>query len=60
MVGTPEIERIDSAVSKIKVPLAYSDQYYDLRQHIELVRQRLEGRVVGGNGTRTPGPGQGR
>ena len=45
---TPEIERIDSAVSKIKVPLAYSDQYYDLRQHIELVRQRLQAKVAGG------------
>ena len=44
--STPEIERIDSAVSRIKVPLAYSDQYYDLRAHIDLVRQRLEARVA--------------
>jgi Tol biopolymer transport system component len=42
---TPEIDRIDSAVSKIQVPLNYSDQYYDLRAHIELVRQRLATRI---------------
>ena len=43
---TPEIDRIDSAVSKIQVPLNYSDQYYDLRQHIEMVRQRLASRMA--------------
>ena len=43
-VSTPEIDKIDNAVSRIKVPLNYSDQYYDLRQHIELVRQRLANR----------------
>jgi len=36
-----ELERIDQAVRRIKVPLAYSDQYYDLRSHIDLVRRRL-------------------
>jgi len=24
------------------VPLSYADQYYDLRAHVELVRERLE------------------
>ena len=42
----PEIDRIDAAVSKIQVPLNYSDQYYDLRVHIELVRQRLAARTA--------------
>lgn len=36
-----EIERIDAGVRRIRVPLAFSDQFYDLRGHIDLVRQRL-------------------
>lgn len=36
-----QLERIDTAVSKLNVPLAMSDQLYDLRSHIDLVRQRL-------------------
>lgn len=46
-VSTPEIDKIDTAVARIRVPLNYSDQYYDLRQHIELVRQRLASRTNG-------------
>jgi uncharacterized protein len=36
-----ELERIDAAVSRIRVPLYFSDQLYDLRSHIDLVRRRL-------------------
>ena len=36
-----EFERIDSHVRRIRVPLYYSDKLYDLRGHIDLVRQRL-------------------
>ena len=36
-----EIERIDTAVRKMRVPLYYSHQLYDLRGHVDLVRQRL-------------------
>ena len=36
-----ELERIDSGVRRIRVPLAFSDQFYDLRGHIDLVRRRL-------------------
>lgn len=36
-----EIERIDTAVRRIRVPLYFSDRLYDLRLHIDLVRQRL-------------------
>jgi TRAP-type uncharacterized transport system substrate-binding protein len=36
-----EVERIDSGVKRIRVPLAFSDQLYDLRGHIDFVRQRL-------------------
>jgi hypothetical protein len=45
-VSTPEIDRIDTAVSRIRVPLNFSDQYYDLRSHIDLVRQRLGARAA--------------
>jgi uncharacterized protein len=36
-----KIEHIDAAVRRIRVPLNFSDQFYDLRGHIDLVRQRL-------------------
>lgn len=36
-----EIERIDAAVRRIRVPLYFSDRLYDLRLHIDLVRQQL-------------------
>jgi hypothetical protein len=42
-----ELERIDSHVRRIRVPLYFSDQLYDLRGHIELVRQRLAARPEG-------------
>jgi hypothetical protein len=36
-----EIERIDVGVRRIRYPLNFSDQFYHLRLHINLVRQRL-------------------
>jgi TRAP-type uncharacterized transport system substrate-binding protein len=36
-----ELERIDSAVRRIHVPNYFSNQLYDLRLHIALVRERL-------------------
>ena len=36
-----EIERIDAAARRMRVPAYFSDQLYDLRGHIDLVRQRL-------------------
>jgi TRAP-type uncharacterized transport system substrate-binding protein len=36
-----ELERIDSAVRRIRVPNFFSNELYDLRMHIDLVRQRL-------------------
>jgi TRAP-type uncharacterized transport system substrate-binding protein len=41
-----QLERIDNAVSRLRVPLNMSDQLYDLRSHIDLVRQRLSPRPV--------------
>ena len=36
-----EFDRIDSHVRVMRVPAYYSNQLYDLRGHIDLVRQRL-------------------
>ena len=36
-----EFERIDAAVRRLRIPHQFSDQQYDLRGHIELVRQRI-------------------
>jgi TRAP transporter TAXI family solute receptor len=38
-----EIDRIDAGVRRIRVPLAYSNQLYDLREHTEFVRRRIAG-----------------
>jgi len=35
-----ELQRIEDAVSRIRFPLAFSDQVYTLRSHIEIVRRR--------------------
>jgi hypothetical protein len=40
-VQLAEIERIDAAARRMRVPLEFSDQLYDLRGHIRLVRERL-------------------
>jgi len=39
-----ELERIDLHVRRIQVPLYFSHELYDLRGHIDLVRQRLSAR----------------
>jgi hypothetical protein len=36
-----EIERIEDAVSHIRFPLAFSDQVYNLRSHIDIVRRKI-------------------
>jgi hypothetical protein len=41
-----ELERIDAAVSRIRMPIHFADQLYDLRGHIDLVRGRLAARPV--------------
>lgn len=40
-----EIERIEDAVSHIRIPLALADQLYNLRAHIDIVRRRLNPRA---------------
>ncbi|MDX1555890.1 MAG: hypothetical protein R3212_07690, partial [Xanthomonadales bacterium] len=37
-----QVDQIEQEVNKISTPLAYSDQLYNLRLHIELVRRKLE------------------
>ena len=37
-----ELDRIDAAVRRIRLPLPFSEQLYDLRGHIDFVRRRLE------------------
>ena len=36
-----ELDDIDTGISEIRVPLAFSNQLYDLHMHINVVRQRL-------------------
>jgi hypothetical protein len=35
------LDKLESRVAAVRVPLAYTDELYALRQHIDLVRQRL-------------------
>lgn len=41
-----ELDRIDEAVAGLPIPIGHSEQYYNLRGHIELVRRKLGGRVA--------------
>ena len=41
MAHWAELERIDNAVQRLSVPKAYSEAYYNLRSHIDLVRGKL-------------------
>ena len=38
-----QLDKLDVKASRIRVPLAYTDELYSLRQHIDLVRERLGG-----------------
>lgn len=40
-----ELDRIDAAVDDIPIPLGFADQHYELRQHIDTVRNRLTARL---------------
>lgn len=39
-----ELDRIESEVQRVKVPLSFTDQLYHLRQHIDLVRRQVMGK----------------
>ena len=36
-----QVNKLDAKVQHVSVPLSYADQLYDLRSHIQLVRERL-------------------
>jgi TRAP transporter TAXI family solute receptor len=36
-----ELDRLEEKVSQISIPLAYSEQLYDLRLHIDMLRKKL-------------------
>jgi len=36
-----ELNRIETEVQQVKVPLSFTDQLYHLRQHIDLVRREI-------------------
>jgi hypothetical protein len=40
-----EVERIEDAVSHIRFPLTFSDQLYNLRSHIDIVRRKIAARA---------------
>ncbi len=40
-----EIERIEDAVSHIRFPLTFTDQLYNLRSHIDIVRRKIASRA---------------
>ena len=40
-----ELERIEDAVSRIRFPLSFSDQLYNLRSHIDIVRRKTASRT---------------
>jgi hypothetical protein len=41
------LERIDSQTEQVKLPLSYTNELYDLRSHIQLVRKRIILRAQG-------------
>lgn len=44
-----ELDRIESEVKKVKIPLAYAEELYQLRLHIRYVREGLERRSWSGS-----------
>jgi len=35
------LDQIEQTVNKLKVPASFADQFYSLRSHISIVRERL-------------------
>ncbi len=38
-----ELDRIEASLNTLRMPLAYADGFYVLREHVRFVRERLEG-----------------
>ena len=39
-----ELDRIEQEAAKVEVPLSYTDELYNLRLHIQLVRDKIDKR----------------
>jgi hypothetical protein len=39
------VERIEDEVSRIRLPLTFTDQLYNLRSHIDIVRRKITTRA---------------
>jgi hypothetical protein len=37
-----KLDNIDDAVGRLPVPLQFAEQFYNLRNHLDLVRERLK------------------
>ena len=48
-----ELDRIESEVRQIKVPLSFTDQLYHLREHIDLVRRQTSSAGAAGRSSTT-------
>ncbi len=41
-----ELDEIDDSVSRVPVPIQFAEQFYNMREHLDLVRQRLKSRAA--------------
>ena len=41
-----ELDEIDDSVSRLPVPLQFAEQFYNMRTHLDLVRQRLKTKLA--------------
>lgn len=41
-----ELDTIDDSVSRLPVPLQFAEQFYNMRVHLDLVRQRLKAKLA--------------
>ena len=46
-VALKELDRIEQEAAKVEVPLSYTDELYNLRLHIQLVRDKIDKRYGG-------------
>ena len=49
-----ELSHLERRAEKISVPLSYASELYALRNNIQLVRRKLQGRQTAPNAPQTP------
>ncbi len=42
-----QLDEIDDAVGRLPVPIQFAEQFYNLRTHLDLVRERLKSKAPG-------------